>query len=129
MVGENISLANLKSILGQFFREFFQNSTLKIRIRPGYFPFVEPGIEVDMTCHKCGIKSEKTCNVCKGSGWIEIGGAGMVHPNVLKMVNVDAKKYQGFAFGFGIERMIMLKYGVDNIRNFYDGEIPFLKQF
>jgi len=129
MIGKDVSLANLKSILVSFLREFFENENLGLRIRPGYFPFVEPGIEVDMTCHKCGENPTKTCNVCKGSGWIEIGGAGMVHPNVLKAVDIDSEKYQGFAFGMGIERMVMLKYGVDDIRDFYDGEIPFLKQF
>ena len=129
MVGKNISLANLKAVLGQFFREFFHDSGLKIRIRPAYFPFVEPGIEVDMTCHKCGDVPVSSCNVCKGSGWIEIGGAGMVHPNVLSAVDINPEKYQGFAFGMGIERMVMLKYGVDDIRDFYDGEIPFLRQF
>ena len=129
MVGEIISLANLKATLLGFLREWFENENLDLRIRPGFFPFVEPGIEVDMTCHKCGNSPVKTCNVCKGSGWIEIGGAGMVHPNVFKSVNIDSEKYQGWAFGFGIERMAMLKYGIDDIRNFYDGDIPFLKQF
>lgn len=129
MVGEKVSMANLKTILSQFFRDFFDSSDLKVRLRPAYFPFVEPGIEADMTCHKCGDTPVNSCNVCKGSGWIEIGGAGMVHPNVLTAVNIDPEKYQGFAFGMGIERMVMLKYGVDDIRDFYDGEIPFLKQF
>ena len=130
MVGKNVSLANLKAILSQALQGFFEDDNLQIRIRPGYFPFVEPGIEVDITCHKCrGSKPEKTCNVCKGSGWIEILGAGMVHPNVLKAVNIDSEKYQGFAFGLGVERIVMLKYGIDDIRDFYDGDIPFLKQF
>lgn len=129
MIGKNISLANLKAILLQFIQEYFQNKKLQIRIRPGYFPFVEPGIEADMTCHKCQKKIKKTCQVCKGSGWIEILGAGMVHPNVLKAVGINHLKYQGFAFGAGIERMVMIKYGVDDIRDFYDGDIPFLKQF
>lgn len=129
MVGKNVSLANLKSILVLFFREFFENKNLELRIRPGYFPFVEPGIEADMSCSKCDKDIKKDCNVCKGSGWIEILGAGMVHPNVLNSVDVDGEKYQGFAFGMGVERMVMLKYGIDDIRNFYDGDIPFLKQF
>ena len=129
MVGETVSLANLKATLLGFLREWFENENIGLRIRPGYFPFVEPGIEVDMTCHKCGGSPEKTCNVCKGSGWIEIGGAGMVHPNVFKSVGIDDTKYQGWAFGFGIERMTMLKYGVDDIREFYDGDLPFLRQF
>lgn len=129
MIGENISLANLKSVLNNFLKKLFNDNNLKIRIRPGYFPFVEPGIEVDMNCHKCKKNLKKTCSVCKGSGWIEILGAGMVHPNVLQAVKIDSKKYQGFAFGIGIERIVMLKYGIDDIRDFYDGDIPFLKQF
>ena len=129
VVGKEISLANLKATLLNFLKEFFGKEA-NIRIRPGYFPFVEPGIEADVTCHKCGGKSgNKTCNVCKGSGWIEVLGAGMVHPNVLKFGNIDPEKYQGFAFGLGIERMVMLKYGVEDVRNFYDGNIPFMEQF
>ena len=129
MVGETVSLSNLKAVLLGYLRQWFNDENINLRVRPGYFPFVEPGIEVDMTCHKCGNSPVKTCSVCKGSGWIEIGGAGMVHPNVFKAVNIDDNKYQGWAFGFGIERMVMLKYGIDNIRDFYDQEIPFLKQF
>jgi len=132
MVGENISLANLKGILLQFLRVYFDDDSVQLRFRPGYFPFVEPGVEVDVTCTKCkGADTNKdtVCNVCKGSGWIEILGSGMVHPNVLEAGGIDSKKYQGFAFGIGIERLIMLKHGVDDIRDFYDGEIPFIEQF
>jgi len=128
MVGDDISLANLKGVLLEFFKVFFDNNKTQIRFRPGYFPFVEPGIEVDITCMKCA-GADKTCNVCKGSGWIEILGAGMVHPHVLDSAEIDSKQYQGFAFGMGIERLVMLKYGVDDIRDFYDGDIPFIKQF
>ncbi len=129
VVGKEVSLANLQTTLLQFLQEFF-GENVKIRIRPGYFPFVEPGIEADVSCFKCGGKEGSTdCSVCKGSGWIEVLGAGMVHPNVLEFGNIDSTQYQGFAFGLGIERMVMLKYGVDNVRDFYDGQIPFLKQF
>jgi len=128
MVGENISMANLKGVLLEFLKVFFDNDEIKLRLRPGFFPFVEPGMEVDVTCTKCQGKN-KECNVCKGSGWIEILGAGMVHPNVLQAAEIDSKKYQGFAFGMGIERLIMLRYGVDDIRDFYDGDIPFIRQF
>ncbi|PID83575.1 phenylalanine--tRNA ligase subunit alpha [Candidatus Campbellbacteria bacterium] len=129
VVGEKISLSHLKTTLLYFLRQFFENENLEIRIRPGYFPFVEPGIEVDVTCFKCKEKINPKCNVCKGSGFIEVLGAGMVHPNVLEKAGVDGSKYQGFAFGPGVERLIMLKYGVEDIRDFYDGDIPFLKQF
>lgn len=132
MVGEDISLANLKGVLLQFLRVYFDDDTVQLRFRPGYFPFVEPGVEVDVTCTKCKgmvAADDVTCNVCKGSGWIEILGSGMVHPNVLEAGGIDSKKYQGFAFGIGIERLIMLKHGVDDIRDFYDGEIPFIQQF
>jgi len=129
MIGDKVSVANLKSVLLQFLQEFFGRE-VDIRIRPGFFPFVEPGMEADVSCFKCGGKEgNKSCNVCKGSGWIEVLGAGMVHPNVLKFGGIDTKKYQGFAFGLGVERMVMLKYGVDDVRDFYDGDIPFIKQF
>ncbi len=126
VVGEKVSLANLKKDLKEALSVFFGRN-LEVRFRPGYFPFVEPGIEVDVSCHFC--KNKKDCFVCKGSGWIEILGAGMVHPNVLNEVGINREKFQGYAFGMGIERMVMLKYGIDDIRDFYDGDIPFLKQF
>ncbi len=128
MVGKEISLANLKGVLLQFLQEFFGDDSVSLRFRPGYFPFVEPGIEVDVTCTKCHGEN-KECNVCKGSGWIEILGAGMVHPHVLDSAEINSKQFQGFAFGMGIERLVMLKYGVDDIRDFYDGDIPFIEQF
>lgn len=128
LIGNNISFANLKIILKLFLKEFFENDNLELRIRPAYFPFVEPGVEIDMSCCKCS-GNDKSCGMCKGSGWIEIGGAGMVHQNVLKVAKIDFEKYQGFAFGFGIERIVMLKYRIEDIRKFYDGDIPFIKQF
>ncbi len=129
VVAENISLANLKTTLLLFLKEFFNNENIKLRFRPGYFPFVEPGIEVDINCVKCQNEIKKDCNICKGSGWIEVLGAGMVHRKVLEFGNINPDQYSGFAFGLGVERMIMLKYGVEDIRKFYDGEILFLKQF
>ena len=116
VVGKNISLANLKHVLLEFLTEYFENPDIQIRFRPGYFPFVEPGIEVDIS--RDG-----------GESWIEVLGAGMVHPNTLKAGGIDPEEFQGFAFGMGIERLVMLKYGVDDIRSFYDGNIDFLKQF
>ena len=95
-------------------------------MRSSYFPFTEPSVEVDISCFECGGKG---CSLCKGTGWIEILGAGMVHPNVLKMCNFNVDEYQGFAFGIGIERTAMLKYGIDDIRRFYSNDIRFLKQF
>lgn len=97
-----------------------------IRFRPSYFQFTEPSVEVDVSCHICGGKG---CSVCKGTGWIEILGAGMVHPNVLKMAGYDPNEVSGFAFGVGIERVAMLKYGIDDIRNFYTNDLRFLKMF
>ena len=98
----------------------------ELRWRPSYFPFTEPSVEVDISCHNCGGKG---CPMCKHTGWIEILGAGMVNPKVLEMCGFDSKVYQGFAFGIGIERVAMLKYGIDNIRNFYNDDIRFLNQF
>ena len=130
VVGDNISLANLKGTLVQFLQEFMDDEALDIRFRPGYFPFVEPGVEIDFSCFKCEKgKPDDNCNVCKGSGWIEVGGAGVTHRNVLESGGINPDKYQAFAFGMGVERLVMLKYGVTDIRDFYDGDIPFLKQF
>ena len=97
-----------------------------LRFRPSYFPFTEPSVEVDVTCFKCGGKG---CALCKQTGWIEVLGAGMVHPNVLKMAGYDPKKYKGFAFGIGIERIAMLKHGIDDVRNMYTNDPRFTKQF
>ena len=98
----------------------------KIRFRPSYFPFTEPSVEVDVSCFKCGGKG---CPICKKSGWIEILGAGMVHPNVLSMSGYDPEKYSGFAFGIGIERVAILRYGIDDIRKFYTNDLRFVSQF
>ena len=125
VVDKGVSLCDLKGLLDEFVRIMFDSET-KTRFRPSYFPFTEPSVEVDVQCFKCGGKG---CSLCKGSGWIEVLGAGMVHPNVLRMAGYDTNKYQGFAFGVGIERIAMLRYGIDDIRGFYTNDIRFLKQF
>ena len=125
VIGENITVADLKGTLELMIRELFDKNA-KIRFRPSYFPFTEPSFEVDMTCHICGGKG---CPTCKGTGWIEILGSGMVHPNVLEMAGIDSKKYTGFAFGVGIERLAMLKYGVSDIRELFTNDIRFLNGF
>jgi phenylalanyl-tRNA synthetase alpha chain len=125
VVDENISMADLKGTLDIFARKLF-GSDRQIRFRPSYFPFTEPSLEVDISCFNCGGKG---CSLCKGTGWIEILGSGMVHPNVLKMCGYDPDKYTGFAFGMGPERIAMLKYGITDIRNFYINDMRFLKQF
>ena len=125
VVGENITLADLKGTLELMVNTLFRQGT-KIRFRPSYFPFTEPSYEVDMTCHICGGKG---CPTCKGTGWIEILGSGMVHPNVLEAAGIDSKKYTGFAFGAGIERIAMLKYGITDIRDLYANDIRFLDGF
>jgi phenylalanyl-tRNA synthetase alpha chain len=127
MVGTELSLANLKGVLDIFFKEMFGPET-QMRFRPSYFPFVEPGAEVDISCIFCqGKKSD--CSVCKGSGWIELLGAGMVHPNVFKAVGYEPNVYTGFAFGIGVERVTMLKYGINDIRLFTENHLRFLSQF
>ena len=118
-------MSDLLGTLELFVKKMFGEKR-KIRMRPSYFPFTEPSVEVDISCFECGGKG---CSLCKHSGWIEILGAGMVHPNVLKMCGFDTKKYQGFAFGVGIERVAMLRYGIDDIRRFYTNDMRFNKQF
>ena len=125
VIGENITVGDLKGTLELMIRELFSKEA-NIRFRPSYFPFTEPSFEVDMTCHIC---HGKGCPTCKGTGWIEILGSGMVHPNVLEMANIDSKKYSGFAFGAGIERIAMLKYGITDIRDLYTNDIRFLDGF
>lgn len=127
MVGKDISLASLKSVLNAFFDKFFATD-VSVRFRPSYFPFVEPGVEIDVTCFKCYGK-EKTCPICHGGGWIEIAGAGMVHPKVLNAVGINPNDWRGFAFGMGVDRLAMLKYGVDDIRLFYSGDLRLVNQF
>lgn len=125
MVGENVRMSDLKGVLLNFARQMFGEGT-KIRLRPSFFPFTEPSAEVDVSCSMCGGKG---CRVCKHTGWIEILGSGMVHPRVLEMAGYDSEKYTGFAFGMGIDRIAMLKYGIDDIRHFYMNDVRFLKQF
>ena len=125
VIGENITVADLKGTLELMIHELFDKDAM-IRFRPSYFPFTEPSFEVDMTCHIC---HGKGCSTCKGTGWIEILGSGMVHPNVLEMAGIDSKKYTGFAFGVGIERLAMLKYGITDIRDLYTNDIRFLDGF
>ena len=125
VVGENISLSDLKGTLETFAKKMF-GANREVRFRASYFPFTEPSYEVDVSCFKC---DGKGCNICKGTGWIEILGSGMVHPNVLENCGFDHNKYQGFAFGLGIERVASLKYGVTNIRDYFTNDYRFLKNF
>lgn len=125
VVDKGITMGDLKGTLEVLLKELF-GADRKIRLRPSYFPFTEPSVEVDVSCFKCGGKG---CNVCKHTGWIEILGAGMVHPDVLEMSGIDSKEYSGFAFGLGPDRIAMLRYGVNDIRNFYLNDVRFLEQF
>ncbi|WP_413497181.1 phenylalanine--tRNA ligase subunit alpha [Carnobacterium maltaromaticum] len=125
VVDEQITMGDLKGTLELFAKHLF-GAEREIRLRPSYFPFTEPSVEVDVSCFKCGGAG---CNVCKHTGWIEILGAGIVHPNVLEMAGIDAAKYSGFAFGLGPDRVAMLKYGIDDIRHFYQNDVRFLNQF
>ena len=125
VVGEGITQADLKGTLELFARSMF-GPQREIRLRQSYFPFTEPSQEIDVSCHVCGGKG---CPTCKGTGWIEILGSGMVHPHVLEMAGIDSSKYSGFAFGIGIERTAMLKYGIDDIRNLYLNNLKFLKNY
>ena len=125
VVGATVSFANLKSMLHTFVEHFFEQP-LGVRLRPSYFPFTEPSAEVDIECvfcHRAG------CRVCKQTGWLEILGCGMIHPNVLAAVGLDSEQWQGYAFGMGIERLAMLRYGVDDLRLFFENDLQFLKQF
>ncbi|EHI69715.1 phenylalanine--tRNA ligase, alpha subunit [Streptococcus ictaluri 707-05] len=125
VVGKHISMGDLKGTLEMIIKKMFGEER-RIRLRPSYFPFTEPSVEVDVSCFKCGGKG---CNVCKKTGWIEILGAGMVHPRVLEMSGVDPEVYSGFAFGLGQERIAMLRYGINDIRGFYQGDLRFSEQF
>lgn len=125
VVDKGITFADLKGTLEQFAREFFGPDT-KVKLRPHHFPFTEPSAEVDVSCFKCGGKG---CRMCKGSGWIEILGCGMVHPKVLKDCGIDPEEYSGFAFGIGLERVALLKYEIDDMRLLYENDMRFLKQF
>ncbi|KHE70484.1 phenylalanine--tRNA ligase subunit alpha [Halobacillus sp. BBL2006] len=125
LVDKHVRMSDLKGVLNAFAKQMFGEER-DIRLRPSFFPFTEPSVEMDISCKVCGGEG---CSVCKGTGWIEILGAGMVHPNVLEMAGYDPKEYSGFAFGMGPERIAMLKYGVDDIRNFYTNDIRFLEQY
>lgn len=125
VIGEDIRMSDLKGTLQVFAKKMFGDDR-EIRLRPSFFPFTEPSVEMDISCFKCGGSG---CNVCKKTGWLEILGAGMVHPNVLEMAGYDSKRLTGFAFGMGPERIAMLKYGVEDIRHFYTNDVRFLSQF
>ena len=125
LVDTDVSFANLKSVLHQFMESLFERK-LAMRLRPSYFPFTEPSAEVDISCVLC---DGQGCRVCKQTGWLEVAGCGMVHPNVFKACGIDATRYTGFAFGFGIERLAMLRYGVNDLRLFFENDLRFLAQF
>jgi len=125
MIGKHVSVANFKAITQEFLNRFFQKP-VKIRLRPSYFPFTEPSFEVDMTCLAC---KGKGCSACQRTGWMEILGAGMVHPAVLRNSGLNPKNWQGFAFGIGLDRLAMMKYKINDIRLFYSGDLRFLEQF
>jgi phenylalanyl-tRNA synthetase alpha chain len=130
-VDKGITMAHLKGTVGEWLRRLFGKET-KIRLRPSYFPFTEPSAEFDFSCFKCGGTGTfdgERCRPCKGSGWIELGGSGMVHPNVLRACGVDPQVYSGFAFGFGLERMCSLMYALDDIRLMFENDVRFLEQF
>ncbi|MFZ0551264.1 MAG: phenylalanine--tRNA ligase subunit alpha, partial [Steroidobacteraceae bacterium] len=124
-VDENISFANMKAALHGFLQSFFERD-LAMRLRPSYFPFTEPSAEVDMSCVFC---EGRGCRTCKHTGWLEIAGCGMVHPNVLMASNIDAERYTGYAWGMGIDRLAMLRYGVSDLRLFFENDLRFLEQF
>lgn len=125
MVDKHITFADLKGLLKLFLEAFFQQD-IKMRFRPSYFPFTEPSAEVDMSCVKC---EGKGCRICKNTGWLEVLGCGMVHPNVLKAVNIDSTQYRGFAAGMGVDRLAMLKYRISDLRSLFENDLRFLKQF
>ena len=127
MIGKNVTITDLKSAINTFFDKFFERD-VEVRFRPSFFPFTEPSLETDVSCFKCN-GGEKGCPICKGTGWIEVGGAGMVHPNVLRGVGVNPEEWQGFAFGDGVDRILMLKYGIDDIRLVYSGDLRLVNQF
>lgn len=133
MIGEDISMANLKAVMTMALQQIFEDESIRTRFRVSYFPFVEPGMEVDCTCPICNGNGKTAdgvpCRLCKQAGWLEIAGAGMVHPQVLKNVKYDSEKYTGFAFGMGIERMVMIKYRINHMRLFFENDLRFIEQF
>lgn len=126
MVDKDITFADLKGILDEFFRAFFENDAIKMRFRASFFPFTEPSAETDITCVHC---HGAGCRVCKNTGWLEVMGCGMVHPNVLKHVGIDSEQYTGFAFGMGVERLAMLRYQINDLRVLFENDVRFLRQF
>lgn len=126
LIDENVSFADLKGTLVQFMREFFEWDDLKLKFRPSYFPFTEPSAEVDIQCVMCGGSG---CRVCKNTGWLEVGGCGMVHPQVLANVGIDSERYIGYAFGMGADRLAMLRYGINDLRLLFENDLRFLRQF
>lgn len=125
-VDETVSFSDLKGVLADFMRRFFEVEDLAVRFRPSFFPFTEPSAEMDIGCVMCGGAG---CRVCSHTGWLEVLGCGMVHPNVFQHVSIDSEKYLGFAFGLGVERLAMLRYGVDDLRLFFENDLRFLAQF
>ena len=128
MIGENVSMATLHFVVREFFRKFFGNQSIEMRLVPSFYPFVEPGADVSVSCFSC-LGKKRDCRICGGSGWFEVAGAGMVHPNVLKEMKIDTKKWQGFAFGFGVDRLAMTKFDINDIRLLMSGDLRFIKQF
>jgi phenylalanyl-tRNA synthetase alpha chain len=126
LVDENVSFSDLKGTLEEFLKLFFEQDDLKTRFRPSYFPFTEPSMEVDISCVMC---AGSGCRVCSHTGWLEVLGCGMVHPEVFRHVNIDTEAYTGYAFGVGVERLAMLRYGVNDLRLFFDNDLRFLRQF
>ena len=126
LVDEQVSFADLKGILNAFLHAFFERDDLEVRFRPSYFPFTEPSAEVDIQCVMCGGSG---CRVCKQTGWLEVLGCGMIHPEVFRHVGIDSEKYLGYAFGMGVERLAMLRYGVNDLRLFFENDLRFLRQF
>jgi phenylalanyl-tRNA synthetase alpha chain len=126
LVDEQATFADLKGVLYQFLRNFFEQDDLKLRFRPSYFPFTEPSAEVDVQCVKCGGSG---CRVCKHTGWLEVLGCGMIHPEVFRAVGIDSERWLGYAFGMGVERLAMLRYGIDDIRLYFENDLRFLSQF
>lgn len=125
-IDEDVNFAALKSVLADFMTHFFERDNLSVRFRPSFFPFTEPSAEMDIACVMC---NGKGCRICSYTGWLEVLGCGMVHPNVLKHVSIDSERYIGFAFGMGVERLTMLRYGVGDLRLFFENDLRFLKQF
>tara|TARA_B100000989_G_scaffold265826_1_gene218934 strand:+ start:68 stop:475 length:408 start_codon:yes stop_codon:yes gene_type:complete len=126
LIDEDVSFGQLKGIIQDFLNAFFEQFALAVRFRPSYFPFTEPSAEVDIQCVKCAARG---CRICSGTGWLEVMGCGMVHPRVLEMSGVDTERYQGFAFGMGVERLAMLRYGIGDLRLNFENDLRFLTQF